>query len=565
MISTSETIWVLLAAALLFFMQAGFTMVEVGFTRLKNTSNIILKNLLNISVGTIIFWFLGFGLMYASNRGVIGVIDFFIKGNYEKILPEGITLWPFVMFQTGLCTLCITIASGALSERMKFSAYCVNSIVIASCIVPVIGHWIWGGGWLAQLGFHDFAGATVINMSAGVAALVGAKMLGPRKGKYTENGEVKAIPGQSITISSLGVFVIWFCWFAWSSGIWGNLDEIGLIFMNTNISATVSVVTTLVFTSKKYKKPDLSMALNGAMAGLVVITSGCDIITPEVAAFMGFLAGAAVVLMVEYVDRTLKIDDPTGVISVYGFCGALGSILTGLFASDKGLFGGGGSGFFLIQCLGVLAVILWTAAISFIFYKIVDQAVGLRVTSREEMEGLNTTEHGLPNAFSEVLPTISQQGNWEEEETQQVPKEISIDEAVPIKTKRNHTIASFGNVLTKVDIICNQAKFDALKKAMNEIGVSGMTVTQVFGCGIQKGAAEYYRGTPVDVQLLPKMRIEMVLAKVPVQDVVNVARKILYTGHIGDGKIFIYDVRDAVKIRTGETGYDAMQGIDVLE
>ena len=565
MISSVNMIWVLFGTALVFFMQAGFAMVEAGFTRAKNAGNIIMKNLLDLSIGTPLYWFLGFGIMFG------GGVDFFIHGDYSSVLPEGVSLWAFVIFQTVFCATSATIVSGAMAERTKFSAYCIYSAIISLLIYPISGHWIWGGGFLSQMGFHDFAGSTAVHMVGGVAAFIGAKILGPRIGKYSQDGKAKAIPGHNITIGALGVFILWFCWFGFNGGSTVSMEgeaaeTAGLVFMNTNLAAATATVTTMIFTWFRYKKPDVSMTLNGALAGLVAITAGCDVVSPTGSAIIGICAGIVVTLAIEFVDTKLKVDDPVGAVGVHGFCGALGTVLTGLFATENGLFYGGGAKFFGVQLLGVVVVILWVAVTATITFKIVDKTVGLRVSKREEIEGLDSAEHGLSNAYADFLPSITPDNmtNSVVNVLGVATKDVPVDEAIPINMASVQADTHAGTVLTKVDIICKQSKFEELKTAMNDIGVTGMTVTQVLGCGIQKGATEYYRGVPVDVQLLPKMRVEIVIAKVPVTDVVNAARKVLYTGHIGDGKIFIYDVRDAVKVRTGETGYDAMQGIDIV-
>lgn len=568
--SAVNTIWVLFGAALVFFMQAGFAMVEAGFTRAKNSGNIIMKNLLDLSIGSVVYWFVGFGIMFGTGT-FAGTIDFFIQGNYDAALPSGVSIWTFVIFQTVFCATSATIVSGAMAERTKFSAYCIYSAVISLLIYPISGHWIWGGGWLSQLGFHDFAGSTAVHMVGGVAAVCGAKMLGPRLGKYDKNGQSKAIPGHNIVIGALGVFILWFCWFGFNGGSTVSMEgdaieNAGLIFMNTNLAAAVASVTTMIFTWIKYKKPDVSMTLNGALAGLVGITAGCDLVTPAGAALIGLVCGVAVVLVIETVDRKFRIDDPVGAIGVHGACGAIGTLMTGLLATQDGLFYGGGFRFLGVQCLGVLAVIVWVAVTATITFKVTDLAVGLRVSKREEIEGLDTNEHGLGNAYADVLPAVPSDSLLTGVDSvlgvKKPVQDVPVEEAIPIRHTSGYAAPGELGVLTKVDIIARQSKFEELKAAMNEIGVTGMTVTQVLGCGIQKGATDYYRGVPVDVQLLPKVRVEIVVAKVPVEEVVEAARKVLYTGHIGDGKIFVYDVRDAVKVRTGETGYDAMQGIN---
>ena len=571
--SSVNTIWILVGAALVFFMQAGFAMVEAGFTRAKNSGNIIMKNLMDFSIGTIFFWFVGFGIMFGASSSVFGGFDFFIHGNYSEMLPSGVSVWAYVIFQTVFCATAATIVSGAMAERTKFSAYCVYSAVISCLVYPISGHWIWGGGWLSQLGFHDFAGSTAVHMVGGAAAVVGASILGPRIGKYTREGKPKAILGHSITLGALGVFILWFCWFGFNgcstvSMEGDSIETAGRIFMVTNLAAAVSAFTTMLLTWIRYKKPDVSMTLNGALAGLVAITAGCDAVTPFGAAVIGISAGSIVVFAIEFIDSVVKIDDPVGAIGVHGVCGALGTIMVGLFAEDGGLFYGGGLKLLGVQLLGVIAVAAFVGAVMYLVFKIIDRLIGLRVTSREEIEGLDSTEHGLANAYADFLPVVSMDAMAGHVDTvlgtKKIKKDIPIEEAVPIRVIPEQKLNPVDSVLTKLEIITKQSKFEELKTAMNEIGVTGMTVTQVLGCGIQKGATEYYRGVPVDMMLLPKVQVEIVVAKVPAAEVVKAARKVLYTGHIGDGKIFIYDVRDAVKVRTGETGYDAMQGADDL-
>ena len=569
--SAVNTIWVLLGTALVFFMQAGFAMVEAGFTRAKNSGNIVMKNLIDLSIGTPIYWFLGFGFMFGSSNLFFGGFDLFINGDYSGILPNGVPLWTFVIFQTVFCATSATIVSGAMAERTKFSAYCIYSAIISLFVYPISGHWIWGGGFLSQMGFHDFAGSTAVHMVGGVAAFIGAKILGPRIGKYTKDGKSKAIPGHSITLGALGVFILWFCWFGFNGcstlGMEGDaIEAAGKIFMNTNMAAAVAVVTTMLFTWVRYKKPDVSMTLNGALAGLVAVTAGCDVISPAGAALIGLVAGIVVVLAIEFIDNVLKVDDPVGAIGVHGCCGALGTLMTGLLSTEEGLLYGHGFKFFGIQLLGVLIVALWVSVVMVIVFKLIDKTIGLRVSEREEIEGLDSTEHGLANAYADFLPnfhTDSMALNVDNVlGVKKAVKDLPADERIVVSHGERAAFENNGGVLTKVDVIMKQSKFEAFKSAMNDIGVTGMTVTQVLGCGIQKGATEYYRGVPVDINLLPKVKVEIVIAKVPVEEVVQAARKVLYSGHIGDGKIFVYDVRDTVKVRTGETGYDALQGID---
>jgi Amt family ammonium transporter len=449
-----------------------------------------------------------------------------------------------------------------MAERTKFSAYCLYSMAISAFIYPVSGHWIWGGGWLADLGFHDFAGSTAVHMVGGVSALVGAKILGPRIGKYDKNGKPKAIPGHSLTLGALGVFILWFCWFGFNGGstVSATGDEVlssmSSIFVTTNMAAAVSSITVMCLTWIRYKKPDVSMTLNGSLAGLVAITAGCDYVSPFGAAMIGIIAGVVVVFGIEFVDKVLKIDDPVGAVGVHGICGALGTLLTGLFAVDSGLFYGHGISFFLVQLLGVGAVIAWVAVTMTIIFTIIKHTVGLRVSKEEEIAGLDIHEHGLSSAYADFMPSVEMLSGGKIEVSSDKP----ISEAIPVTRVSVAKEGTAVNKITKVEIVTKQNKFEDLKTAMNAIGVTGMTVTNVLGCGIQKGATEYYRGVPMEMNLLPKVQVEIVVSKVPVNQVVEEARKALYTGNIGDGKIFVYDVEDVVKVRTGETGYDALQG-----
>jgi Amt family ammonium transporter len=562
MYSSVNVIWVLVAAALVFFMQAGFAMVETGFTRAKNAGNIIMKNLMDFALGTPIYWLLGFGIMFGGSSALIGGFDPMAKGDYSSILPSGVPLMAFLIFQTVFCATAATIVSGAMAERTKFSAYCIYSMVISAIIYPVSGHWIWGGGWLADLGFHDFAGSTAVHMVGGISAFIGAKILGPRIGKYDKNGKPKAIPGHSLTLGALGVFILWFCWFGFNGGstVSATGDDVlvsmGNIFVTTNMAAAVASITVMLITWIRYKKPDVSMTLNGSLAGLVAITAGCDLVSPFGAAMIGIIAGFAVVFGIEFVDKVLKIDDPVGAVGVHGICGALGTILTGLFALDGGLFYGGGASFLITQITGVAAVAAWvTVAITITFF-IIKHTIGLRVSREEEITGLDIHEHGLVSAYADFMPSVDMSGVVDVE----VAAGKSMAEAVPVTRFKVNNNEKATPKLTKVEIITKQSKFEVLKAAMNAIEVTGMTVTNVLGCGIQKGSTEYYRGIPLEMNLLPKVQVEIVVSKVPVDLVVETARKALYSGNIGDGKIFVYDVENVIKVRTGETGYDALQG-----
>ena len=570
MYSSVNTIWVLFGTALVFFMQAGFSLCEAGFTRAKNTGNILMKNLMDFCIGTPAFWLVGFGLMFGKGSGIIGSFDPLIRGEYSQALPSGVPLWAFAIFQTVFCATSATIVSGAMAERTKFSAYCIYSAAISLLIYPVYGHWIWGGGWLSQMGFHDFAGSTAVHMVGGICAMIGAKILGPRIGKYDKNGKPQAILGHNLTFAALGVFILWFCWFGFNGASTVGMDSdalietAGRVFFNTNLAAAVACCAALIFTWIRYKKPDVSMTYNAALAGLVGITAGCDAVDAVGAAVIGVVCGILIVLAIEFFDKIAKIDDPVGAVSVHCVCGAAGTVLTGLFATgettEAGLFYGGGAHFLGIQVLGVLAVAAYVAVVITIVFLAIKHTIGLRVKPEEELAGLDVSEHGLFTAYAgfSMLPdTIA-----EDVDTNTVfaMGDVPEAEAVPVKT-----VPAFEEgtpKFTKVEIVCKESKLEALKAAMMNLGITGMTVSHVLGCGVQKGKPEYYRGVQIEANLLPKIQVEIVVSKVPVRSVIETAKKVLYTGHIGDGKIFVYDVENVVKIRTGEEGFDALQDVE---
>ena len=570
MYSSVNTIWVLFGTALVFFMQAGFSLCEAGFTRAKNTGNILMKNLMDFCIGTPAFWLVGFGLMFGKGSGIIGSFDPLIRGEYSQALPSGVPLWAFAIFQTVFCATSATIVSGAMAERTKFSAYCIYSAAISLLIYPVSGHWIWGGGWLSQMGFHDFAGSTAVHMVGGICAMIGAKILGPRIGKYDKNGKPQAILGHNLTFAALGVFILWFCWFGFNGASTVGMDSdalietAGRVFFNTNLAAAVACCAALIFTWIRYKKPDVSMTYNAALAGLVGITAGCDAVDAVGAAVIGVVCGILIVLAIEFFDKIAKIDDPVGAVSVHCVCGAAGTVLTGLFATgettEAGLFYGGGAHFLGIQVLGVLAVAAYVAVVITIVFLAIKHTIGLRVKPEEELAGLDVSEHGLFTAypgFSMLPDTIA-----EDVDTNTVfaMGDVPEAEAVPVKT-----VPAFEEgtpKFTKVEIVCKESKLEALKAAMMNQGITGMTVSHVLGCGVQKGKPEYYRGVQIEANLLPKIQVEIVVSKVPVRSVIETAKKVLYTGHIGDGKIFVYDVENVVKIRTGEEGFDALQDVE---
>jgi Amt family ammonium transporter len=570
-----DTLWLLLGSALVYFMQAGFAMVEAGLTRAKNAGNIVMKNMMDFACGTPIYWLIGYGIMYGGAGALVGGFNPFCIGLDPSSLVGTVPLWAHVVFNTVFCATAATIVSGAMAERTKFKSYIIYSVFISALIYPIEGHWVWGGGWLSNLnilgwtGFHDYAGSSVVHMTGGVCAMVGAAILGPRIGKYDKDGKPRAIPGHSITLAALGVFILWFGWFGFNPASSYGLSstaqafDVSNIFMTTNLAAAVATVVTMMFTWFRYGKPDVSMTLNGSLAGLVAITAPCSVVDPWAAAIIGAVAGILVVLSVEFFDKVVKIDDPAGAISVHGANGLWGTLAVGLFARDGGLFTTGQWGRFLVQLVGVISIALFVAIAAYILCKILNVTIGLRVTPAEEIGGLDFPEHGLQSGYADFVPNFSAE---EITEAAAAGVAIPVNQAVPVTrvTTESGTSRPSGSKvkMTKVTIVTRQNKFNQLKAAMNEIGITGMTVANVMGCGIQKGASEYYRGTPVDINLLPKIKIEIVVAKVPVATVIETAKKALYTGHIGDGKIFVYDVENVVKVRTGEEGYDALQNDD---
>ena len=556
-------VWFMIGALLVFFMQCGFAMVETGFTRAKNAGNIIMKNLMDFCIGTVVFSLLGFGLMMSKDyvAGFIGVPNLNMFTDWMNFD------WNSFVFQLVFCATAATIVSGAMAERTKFSAYCVYSAIISLVVYPIEAGWVWNGqGWLAQLGCIDFAGSIVIHMVGGISALVGAIILGPRIGKYGKNGKVNAIPGHSITLGALGVFILWFAWYGFNGAAAEDGARLGQILLTTTIAPAVATVTTMLFTWIKNGKPDVSMCLNASLAGLVAITAGCADVDTIGAAVIGIVSGILIVVAVEFVDIKLKIDDPVGAFSVHGVNGMWGGLAVGLFATGNGqngitgLFYGGGFAQLGKQALGIVTIVAWTVVCMIIVFTIIKKTVGLRVTKDEEMKGLDICEHGLISAYADFMPIGV--GTASLDETFDVDSNVPVTQAVPVQLAGKYDMATDGTKITKIDILLKQSKLEALKEEMDKLGITGMTVSQVLGCGAQKGKAEYYRGVAIESNLLPKMKVEIVVCKVPVKAVVDAAVKALYTGHIGDGKIFIYDVEDVVKVRTGETGYDAMQDIE---
>jgi len=566
-------VWFLIGAALVFWMQAGFAMVEAGFTRAKNTGNIIMKNLMDFCIGTVVFILIGFGLLMGEDLfGFIGKPGFDLFTSYADF-----DFSSFV-FNLVFCATTATIVSGAMAERTKFLSYCIYSAVISALIYPIEAHWIWGGGWLAQIGFHDFAGSCAIHMVGGISALIGAKILGPRIGKFKKDKsgkvvKVNAFPGHSIALGSLGVFILWLGWYGFNGAAATSMEQLGSIFLTTTIAPAVATVVCMIFTWIKYGKPDVSMCLNASLAGLVAITAPCDVTDALGAIIIGAVAGLLVVFGVWLLDHVLHIDDPVGAVAVHCMNGIWGTLAVGLFATDTapgysianasgetltGAFYGGGFELLGLQFVGFISVAAWTAVTITITFLVIKAIVGLRVDREEEILGLDVTEHGLPSAYAgfAMQPEYIEEGS----EPIVVSGDTPVAEAIPVKK-----VPAFDEdtpKFTKVEIICKESRFEALKTAMMELGITGMTVSHVLGCGVQKGKPEYYRGVQVEANLLPKVQIDIVVSKVPVRSVIETAKKVLYTGHIGDGKIFVYDVENVVKVRTGEEGFDALQDVE---
>ena len=567
-------VWFLIGAALVFWMQAGFAMVETGFTRAKNAGNILMKNLMDFCIGTVVFILIGFGLLFGEDLvGLIGKPGFDIFTNYAEFD------WSNFVFNLVFCATTATIVSGAMAERTKFLSYCIYSGIISALIYPIEAHWIWGGGWLAQMGFHDFAGSCAIHMVGGISALIGAKILGPRIGKFTKdkNGKVSkvnAFPGHNLPMGCLGVFILWLGWYGFNGAACTSVEQLGSVFVTTTIAPAIATVVCMIFTWMKYGKPDVSMCLNASLAGLVAITAPCDVTDAAGSLVIGAVAGLLVVFGVWLLDYKLHIDDPVGAVAVHCLNGIWGTIAVGLFATTSapgndtltGLFYGGGFSLLGKQLIGFAAVAAWTAVTITIAFLVIKAVAGLRVSEEEEIVGLDSCEHGLASAYSgfsimDISNTMTMEvnentnlGTEDYEEAAKVQKEAAV------KVVNAPVISTSG--IYKVVIISKLSRYEKVKKAMNNLGVTGMTVTQVMGCGVQKGAGEMYRGVEMDATLLPKVKLEVVISKIPVADVIEAAKKALYTGHIGDGKIFVYNVDKVVKIRTGEEDFDALQDVE---
>ena len=565
-------IWFLIGAALVFLMQAGFAMVETGFTRAKNAGNIIMKNLMDFCIGTVVFVLLGFSLMMAEDYvlGFIGVPNLDILTDFGGFLESGMA--PSFVFNLVFCATAATIVSGSMAERTKFLSYCIYSGVISLFVYPIEAGWVWNSqGWLNSLGFHDFAGSAAIHSVGGLTALIGAIMVGPRLGKYIKDKKgkvtkVNAIPGHAITLGALGCFILWFGWYGFNGAAAWDGSSLASIFVTTTIAPAVATCTTMIFTWIKNGKPDVSMCLNASLAGLVGITAGCDALDALGSAVVGVVSGILVVVMVEFIDLKLHIDDPVGAVAVHFANGVWGTLAVGLLANPEapagldGLFYTGSFTLFGVQALGIVSILAWTGAMMTLTFFIIKKTVGLRVSKEEEIRGLDSTEHGLPSAYADFAPAVVGLNYEPFAEATAVVGDVPPAEAVPVKK-----VPSFNDgspKFTKVEIVCREARFEALKSAMMDIGITGMTVSHVLGCGAQKGKPEFYRGVPIEATLLPKIQVDIVVSKVPVRSVIETAKSVLYTGHIGDGKIFVYDVENVVKVRTGEEGYDALQDVE---
>ena len=576
-------VWFLMGAALVFWMQAGFAMVEAGFTRAKNTGNILMKNLMDFCIGCAVFILLGFGLLLGEDTfyGLIGMPNMDILTNY------GSFDWSNFVFNLVFCATTATIVSGAMAERTKFLSYCIYSAVISAVIYPSEAHWIWGGGWLSQLGFHDFAGSTAIHMVGGIAALVGAWMLGPRIGKFTKRSDgtvqVNAFPGHNLPLGCLGCFILWFGWYGFNGAACTTVDQLGSVFLTTTVAPSIATVVCMVFTWLHYGKPDVSMCLNASLAGLVAITAPCDVTDCTGAAVIGAVAGLLVCFGVWFLDYVLRVDDPVGAVAVHMMNGIWGTIAVGLFANPAvpgysiadadgnvmaGLFYGGGFKLLGIQLLGFAAVASWAAVTIFIAFSVIKHTIGLRVSAEEEIQGLDATEHGLPSAYAgfaimDTSNTLTMDVNENTDlGTGDYAEATDFQKAAAVKVVRTTAVDVPDTGMYKVSIICKLSRFDELKKELNDLGVTGMTMTQVMGCGVQKGSGSKYRGAEIDATLLPKVKVEVIVSTIPVDKVIETAKKALYTGHIGDGKIFVYHVARVVKVRTGEEDFAALADVE---
>ncbi|MBR4183973.1 MAG: ammonium transporter [Lachnospiraceae bacterium] len=574
-------VWFLIGAALVFWMQAGFAMCEAGFTRAKNAGNIIMKNLMDFCIGTVMWFICGASLMLGENilGGFAGDFSFDVFTNYGNFDYSAF------VFNLVFCATTATIVSGSMAERTKFSSYCIYSAIISAIIYPIEAHWTWGGGFLAQWGFHDYAGSNCIHMVGGICAMIGASILGPRIGKFEKdkNGKVtkvNAFPGHNLVIAALGVFILWLGWYGFNGAAATDVPTLGSVFLTTTVAPAVATVVCMIFTWVKYGKPDVSMCLNASLAGLVAITAPCDVTDCAGAAIIGAISGLLVVFGVWFNDNVTHVDDPVGAVAVHMLNGIWGTIAVGLFATDtapgfasagitKGLFYGGGIGQLIKQFGGMFVTAAWTVITITIAFLIIKKVVGLRVTEEEEISGLDSTEHGLPSAYSgfslmDISNTmdVNENTNLGEDDYDKASEAMKNASVPVLNTAETVRGTSLDTGMNKIVIITKLSRYDKLKRALNELGVTGITVTQVTGCGIQKGAGQMYRGVEMDMTLLPKIKLEVVVSQIPVESVIETAKKTLYTGKIGDGKIFVYPVSKVVKIRTGEEDFAALQDVE---
>ena len=575
-----DTFWVLLAAILVFFMNLGFAAVEAGFARAKNTVNILSKNFIVFAVSSLGFLLLGWGLMFGGDNPFVGTSHLFILGGgdlsfYDSTLTSNVPFWGKFFFQLVFCGTAATIVSGAVAERIKYVAFIIFSFALTLIIYPIVGHWVWGGGWLSDMGFMDFAGDAVVHSLGGWGALSGALILGPRIGKYGKDGKAKAIPGHSMSLAVIGLFVQWLGWFGFNPGStmsFQNPADVVSILMTTNTAAIAAVLTSTITSWIYLGKPDLGMTINGCLAGLVGITGSCAYVSVLSSLIIGAIAGVLVVFLVVFFDK-IKIDDPVGATSVHLGCGTFGTLCVGLFAQEgvtslstrNGLFFGGGFGLLGTQIVGILAIGIFGFVTTALVWLALKKTIGIRVSTEEEIAGLDIGEHGnmaYPDfAPISAAPLSGLSAGAEEERVAaavaSVPKEAA--EASEQKVPVIHKERTAGPKMTKVTIVTNQSRFSELESTLARIGVTGLTISNVFGYGMQKGHETYFRGAPVESRLLPKVKIDVVICKIPTETVVNAVQKVLCTGNVGDGKIFVYDVEDVVKVRTNEHGYDALQ------
>mgnify|MGYP002496049458 FL=1 len=553
MIMSADTIWIAICTVLVFFMQTGFAMLETGFTRKKNSCNVIMKNIMDFAVGSIFYWILGFGIMFGATTGVVGVIDLFSNGDCSaasQSIPQPV----FMAWQLVFCATSATIVSGAMAERTAFKSYLIYSAVMSAVVYPISGCWIWNAnGWLAQLGFHDFAGGTAVHLLGGSAAFAGAAVLGARIGKYDKKKKSRAILGQNIPLAALGAFILWVSWFGFNGGSvvtsesGFDLVAIGSVFMNTILSSSACAVSAMIITWVRYGKSDITMTLNGIVAGLVAVTAGADQLPHYAALLVGVGAAFVMIYGIEFIDHICKVDDPVGAISVHGLCGAFGTIMTGVFSVEKGVIYTGRFNFLGVQLIGVLSVAVYGLAAMTLLFVILKHTVGIRVSEKAEIMGLDRSEHGWQSNVTDDLISDLSDGN--------AKSVTQIDLSKPI----DRSAYKADGKIRKVVILMNSSKFESLKDALDEIDITGMTVTNVNGCGIQKGSTDYYRGSEAKSHLLPKIKVEIVISTVPLGLLVDTVKRVLYSGNIGDGKIFVYEVENVIKIRTDEEGKMALE------